>query len=238
MVFSNHGKYIILVDSHETLVLYDLISSKEILSFQEKNIFDVAINSRLGLMAVSNSINNKIKLWEIKLNKEFGIFEDYQHSKSTVNFSPNGKILVSGDYLSGTVGLLNVASGKLTYLLKEIHSNGDLVFSPDGQIIAGESYCRDSVVLFDINSGIKLQVLEEKDNFHNAEITCIAFSSDSKLVASGSYDHTIRLWNVDTGKQIKIIEGHKTTIFNLLFIDKDRTLVSASADKTLCFWQI
>ena len=62
MGFSNHGKYIILVDSHETLVLYDLISSKEILSFQEKNIFDVAINSRLGLMAVSNSINNKIKL--------------------------------------------------------------------------------------------------------------------------------------------------------------------------------
>lgn len=238
MVFSNHGKYIIIVDSHETLVLYDLISSKEIFSFQEKNIFDVAINSRLGLIAVSNSINNKIQLWDIKLNKEFGIFEDYQHSKSTVNFSPNGKILVSGDYLSGTVGLLNVASGKLTYLLKEIHSNGDLVFSPDGQIIAGESYCRDSVVLFDINSGKKLQVLEEKDNFHNAEITCIAFSSDSKLVASGSYDHTIRLWNVDTGKQIKIIEGHKTTIFNLLFIDKDRTLVSASADKTLCFWQI
>ena len=238
MAFSNDGKHILTVDSHEIIRLYDLNSFKEILCLKERDVFDIAINSRCGLIAISYWKKNQIKLWDIKLNKEIGILKDYKYSKFSVSFSPNGKILASGDYLSGTVELLNIASRKSTYLLKEIYSNGELIFSPDGRIIAGESDCRDAVVLFDVNSGKKLEILEEKDNSHNSEITCIAFSSDSKLVASGSYDLTIRLWDVDTGKQVKIIQGHKTTIFNLFFSNQDRTLISASADSTIRFWQI
>jgi WD40 repeat protein len=236
ITFSSDGRYILIVDSHKKVELYDLGSFEKILSFEEMDIFDIAIDFSSELIAISNHENNKIRLWDIKSNKEILTCDAYEHSKCSVSFRPNAKVLALGDYYSGQVGLLDITSEKLTRLLSGIHSNGDLVFSNDGKLIAGESYYRDAVV--DVASGNELKVLEEKEHFHTSEITSIAFSSDNKLVASGSYDLTIRLWNVDTGKQIKKIEGHKTTIFNLLFTNTDQTLISASADCTIRFWQI
>jgi WD40 repeat protein len=92
--------------------------------------------------------------------------------------------------------------------------------------------------LFDFNTGKQLQIFREENNYHNSEITCIAFSSDSKILASASYDLTIRLWDVETGKQIKLIEGHSSTIFEISFVNCDGILVSISADRTIKFWQI
>lgn len=238
IAFSNLGNHFVTVDSHQIVRLYDCISLKMLLVLRDKDIFDIAVDSKSGLIATSNIENNLIKLWNIKSNFKNRIVTNYKNSKSNIVFSPSGKILALGDYHSDTVVLLNVCTDNLTSLLSNIHSNGDLVFSPSGQIIAGESYYSDAAILFDSSSGKQLHILKDEVNFHNSEITCIAFSSDSKLVATGSYDLTIRVWDVETGKQVKIFEGHQTTIFNILFADKNKTLISASADFSICFWQI
>lgn len=238
IIFSDDGKYVLIVESQKHIKLYDLDFFQEILFLETEEIFDIAIDSSSEFIAISNYNNNKIKLWNIKSNQETFSFEGYQYSKSSISFSPNFKILAFGDYNSGYVGLLNVRSQKLIHLLNGIHSNGDLVFSTDGRWIAGESYYRDAAILFNIKSGKQFKILEDKKNFHNSEITCIAFSSDSRLVASGSYDLTIRIWDIFTGKQIKIFRGHETTIFDVFFTDNDQILISASADCTIRFWQI
>lgn len=238
VTFSSDGKYILIVDAQKIIKLYELAFFQEILSFETQEVFDIAIDHSSELIAISNSNNSGIKLWSIKDNREAFFFEDYQYSKSSVTFSPNAKVLALGNYYSDRVKMLDVTSKQLIHSFSGIHSNGDLVFSTDGKLIAGESYYRDAVVLFDVDSEKELNVLEEIANFHNSEITCIAFSSNNKLIASGSYDLTIRLWEVASGKQVKILEGHKTTIFNLSFINNDKNLVSGSADCTICLWQI
>ena len=238
IVFSHDGKYVLVADSLKHIKLFELTSFREVLSFETEEIFDIAIDSSSELIAFSNYNNHKIKLWDVKSNREIFSFEGYQHSKSSISFSPNTKILAFGDYNSGYVGLLNVKTQKLIHLLSGIHSNGDLVFSTDGRWIAGESYYRDAAVLFDIKSGNQFRILEDKKKFHNSEITCIAFSSNSRLVASGSYDLTIRIWDIFTGKQVRVFRGHETTIFDVFFTNNDQILISASADCTIRFWQI
>src|SRR5262245_66165875 len=40
-------------------------------------------------------------------------------------------------------------------------------------------------------------------------LSCLAFSPDGKLIASGGADNRIRLWDPNTGKEVRILEGHQ-----------------------------
>ncbi|MDQ3706891.1 MAG: WD40 repeat domain-containing protein [Chloroflexota bacterium] len=68
--------------------------------------------------------------------------------------------------------------------------------------------------------------------------TSVAFSSDGTLVASGSDDGNIYLWQVADGKQIRPFMGHESYVLGLAFAPDGRTLASASQDKTVRLWQV
>jgi WD40 repeat protein len=68
-----------------------------------------------------------------------------------------------------------------------------------------------------------------------APITCIAFSGDGKLLASGGRDRTIKLWYAETGQLAKTLTGHTGSVMSLAF-DPDGLLVSGSTDGTVKVW--
>jgi WD40 repeat protein len=67
---------------------------------------------------------------------------------------------------------------------------------------------------------------------------CIAFSPDGKVLASGGYDNRIRLWNPDTGKELRVLEGHKSFVNCIAFSADGKWLASGSQDSTLCLWEV
>ena len=52
---------------------------------------------------------------------------------------------------------------------------------------------------------------------HSGSITSIAFSPDSKLIASASWDHTVRLWDTATGSCRNTLEDHSNLITTMTF---------------------
>ena len=73
---------------------------------------------------------------------------------------------------------------------------------------------------------------------HTGEVWDAAISPDGLRLASASFDHTIKLWDVATGKLERTLRGHKERAYSVGF-DKDGThLVSASADKTAIIWDV
>ena len=72
---------------------------------------------------------------------------------------------------------------------------------------------------------------------HSSMVVSIVFSSDGVYLVSGSYDMTIKLWDMQTGGIVKEFAGHDWVLS--VCISSDSTMiVSGSADTTVCLWGI
>ena len=58
---------------------------------------------------------------------------------------------------------------------------------------------------------------------HLDNITCVAFSPDGQLLASGGEDETVLLWDLKTGKHPRILIGHNDGVLNVAFSPDGKT---------------
>ncbi len=73
---------------------------------------------------------------------------------------------------------------------------------------------------------------------HKAWVQSVAFSPDGAVLATGSGDSIVRLWDVTTGQQIKEFIGHKANVGYVVFAADGKTMVSGSDDKTMKLWDV
>jgi WD40 repeat protein len=64
----------------------------------------------------------------------------------------------------------------------------------------------------------------------------VAFLLNGELLASGSYNNTIKLWDPTTGKLWQTLEGHSCWVESVAFLPNGKLLVSSSYDKTVKLW--
>lgn len=69
-------------------------------------------------------------------------------------------------------------------------------------------------------------------------ITCLAMHPVGGVVASGAWTGTIKLWDLQTGKDLRTIEAHSLRIYGLAFSPSGRILASASKDTQIALWQM
>jgi guanine nucleotide-binding protein subunit beta-2-like 1 protein len=71
---------------------------------------------------------------------------------------------------------------------------------------------------------------------HNHFVSSLALNSDSTKLVSGSWDKTIRLWDVPTSKSEKIFKGHTKDVLCIAFSHDERLIFSGGMDNTLKYW--
>jgi WD40 repeat protein len=81
--------------------------------------------------------------------------------------------------------------------------------------------------------------LVERACFHLAlkcPAVAVAFSPDGRLIVSGSYDKTVRVWDAATGAERRVLQGHSDYVNAVAFSLDGRLIVSGSADNTARVW--
>ncbi|XP_027203304.1 notchless protein homolog 1 [Dermatophagoides pteronyssinus] len=73
---------------------------------------------------------------------------------------------------------------------------------------------------------------------HQQLINDVKFSPDGRLIASASFDKSIKLWNGYTGKFLTSLRGHVQAVYQIAWSADNRLLVSGSSDSTLKVWNI
>ena len=71
---------------------------------------------------------------------------------------------------------------------------------------------------------------------HNNWVRSCAFSPDGKRFVSASYDGTLKLWDAESGKEIRTLAGHQGEVSSCAFSPRGSEILSASSDNTLKLW--
>lgn len=73
---------------------------------------------------------------------------------------------------------------------------------------------------------------------HELAVVTVAVSTDSNFVITGSRDKSAKLWDINTGREVRNFLGHDATVTSAVFTPDGRQLITASNDMTVRLWQV
>ena len=190
-----------------------------------------------------------IRLWQPLTGECLSTFQGHTSKVWSIAFSPDGRTLASGSD-DQTIKLWDIETGRC---IKTFQGYKNLVwsvaFSPTGHQVASAS--EDGIVrLWQVPQAQTSSEAIAVQSIGSQSLTCqeilghegrawsVAFSPVGQLMASGGDDQTIRLWNVATGRCLKILRERSGQVRQVLFSPQGNLLATNSSDNTVKLWDV
>lgn len=191
-----------------------------------------------GNLIVTGSSDGRVTLWESATGRPSVTMEGHTHAVDSVSFSAEDGILASASGWSAdpSVRLWKAPEGAA---LAPQEGEAPAVFAPDGQSLAAR-YRGTKIRVWELVDAPGLfRELRVMDTGAAAErpINGLAWSPDSKTIASVGSDLTIRLWDAATGRMARGMMEPGNPLC-AAFSHDGTVLVTGSADRRLRFWEV
>ncbi|ETO27446.1 WD-40 repeat protein [Reticulomyxa filosa] len=210
----------------------------------------------------SGSADKTVRVWDVETNNQIQSFNGHSNHVYCVKFSPY-------HYHNNRQNVICSSSGDTTIRFWDIKDNrqlqmfnghndwvGGIEFSPfnGGRYLCSGSSDK-TICLWDVETSKTLYIL----NGHERDVCCVSFSSlqsnnnnsskgnnislisgNGYTVCSGSLDKTVRVWDIETAKQLNIFEGHEGYVWSVKYGSNELRdmILSGSQDKSIRLWDI
>ncbi|KAG8821289.1 general transcription repressor [Serendipita sp. 411] len=215
--FSKDGKFL-ATGCNRTAQIFDMATGEMVCQLSDDKAVvegDLYIRSVCfspdGKYLATGAEDRQIRIWDIAKRRIRNLFEGHDQEIYSLDFSSTGHLIVSG-------------SGDRTARIWDMETGKSRILS-----IEGNSNPNDASGDTPMNEGSAAT---------DAGVTSVAISPDGRLVAAGSLDTVVRLWDVQTGNLLEKLKGHRDSVYSVAFTPDGRGLVSGSLDKTLKYWEL
>jgi WD40 repeat protein len=236
LAFSPDGKWLACGFTDGGMSLRDAASGKE---KRQCEGHDQAVSHLLfldgGRTLASVGRHRTLLLWDVASGKELRRLGDREASTDALGFSADGKILVAQPS-SEEVLLWDVPAGKPVRRLRSAAAPEGIIVgsagavSPDGKWLAVGDPGR-FLHLWDLSSGKEFWSAAA----HGDRISALAFSPDSRTLASGGWDGMIRFWDIGRKGAGSLCGRPPSWPVDLVFSADSTRLITSSAE-AVCLW--
>jgi WD40 repeat protein/Tfp pilus assembly protein PilF/uncharacterized caspase-like protein len=208
------------------------------------NRFAIAAESKFDLLPSGPLFFAKgaLQVREWPSMRTFREFKQENTWTTTLGFSSSGRFVASGNS-DGEIRIWDVESGAELPAIKKGYSSDIITMSANNKMLAQVIEEGKSIRLWDTANETTVKNLSG----HTDDINTVVFSPDSKILASGSDDKTIMLWDLQNGG-VKILQGHTEAVGAIAFHPSGKWLASVAdkiayegendPDNIIRFWKV
>ncbi|XP_042189770.1 PWP2 small subunit processome component, partial [Callorhinchus milii] len=178
--------------------------------------------------------DGKVKVWSTSSGFCFVTFTEHSSSVTAVTFNHTGYVLVSAS-LDGTVRAFDLHRYRnfRTFTSPQPTQFCCLAVDSSGELVCAGSQDSFQIFVWSMQTGRLLDVMSG----HEAPVSGLAFSPQQGLLASASWDHTVRLWEMfDSWKSQETLNLNAEAL-TVTFRPDGRELAVATLDGQITFWE-
>jgi WD40 repeat protein len=203
-----------------------------------------------GLSAVAVSADGKwiatagfdraVKTWDAAAGLERNTLAARSDETLSLAFSPDGKLLLAGG-VDGKIGVWDLVGGQELKAIDEKARVPALVVLPGGKKLVAwlrkksDSEVVSSLQTYETDTGNLVDTYTDRGR----EVTCLAFSPDGELAASGDVNGTVRVVNVGKRERVRgDLPAHAKSLADIALTPDKKTLITADEDGELKVWDL
>ncbi|KII87643.1 hypothetical protein PLICRDRAFT_162405 [Plicaturopsis crispa FD-325 SS-3] len=189
-----------------------------------------------GQVVATGGDDGKVKVWSTHSGFCFVTFTEHSAPISSVAFAKHGHVLFSAS-LDGTVRAYDLVRYRnfRTFTSPSPVQFSSLAVDPSGEVVAAGSIDSFEIFLWSVQTGKLLDVLAG----HEGPISSLAFSpSGANQLASGSWDHTVRIWNVFGRSHAVEPLALSSDVLSVAFRPDGKELAASTLDGQIMFFDV
>lgn len=188
-----------------------------------------------GQYIATGGDDGKIKIWNTVSGFCFVTFSEHSSAISAVEFAKQGQVLFSAS-LDGTVRAFDLVRYRnfRTFTSPSPVQFSSLAVDDSGEVVAAGSTDSFQIFMWSVQTGKLLDVLSG----HEGPVSSLAFSPTGNILASGSWDKSVRLWNVFDRSHAVEPFSMSADVLALAFRPDGKELAASSLDGQIIFLDV
>lgn len=188
-----------------------------------------------GQKIITAADDGKIKVWDANSGFCIVTFTEHMSGVTACQFAKRGNVLFTAS-LDGSIRAWDLVRYRnfRTFTAPKRLQFTSLAVDPTGEIVCAGSLDSFDVHVWSVQTGQLLETLPG----HEGPVSALAFTADGATLASGSWDKTVRVWDIFSRTQASEPFEQSSDVLSIAFRPDGKELSVATMDGQLSFWSL